>query len=69
MLKMACAFFNINNLCSAENESVVKPSSPRRHKNCPVSLKPFARDAYLLFQVNIMSSLRMNDYSMFAKHT
>ena len=23
-----------------------------RHKNCPVSLHPCARDAYLLFQVN-----------------
>lgn len=34
-----------------EIEPAEKSSSPR-HKNCPVSLRPFARDAYLLFQVN-----------------
>lgn len=32
-----------------EAKTTDKPSSPR-HKNCPVSLRPFARDAYLLFQ-------------------
>jgi hypothetical protein len=26
--------------------------SNTRHKNCPVSLRPCARDAYLLFQVS-----------------
>ena len=33
-------------------QSVDESAGSIRHKNCPVSLNPYARDAYLLFQVH-----------------
>ena len=43
--------FNLSSFFSA-SQSVEDTVGSVRHKNCPVSLHPCARDAYLLFQVN-----------------
>ena len=39
--------------CFLEEEKAEETSN-NRHKNCPVSLRQSARDAYLLFQVSIL---------------
>ena len=37
---------------SLASQNVEDTGGSVRHKNCPVSLHPCARDAYLLFQVS-----------------
>ena len=44
--------FNLSSFFFSASQSVEDTVGSVRHKNCPVSLHPCARDAYLLFQVN-----------------
>ena len=51
-LRLLVVAYSGSCLSFSASQNVEETAGSIRHKNCPVSLHPCARDAYLLFQVN-----------------